>query len=92
MNITLHDVNNITKHEEIQGAYVLVNDKYKVSIIHGAKIILLDNILYQQMKQYIETYRPLVTEDSNLHDMKRYVFMSSKFTTGKPLGENMDHP
>ena len=91
MNITLHDINKIRKHEEIGDAYVLVNEEYKVSIIYGAKIILLDNILYQQMKQYIETYRPLVIEESKLHDMKGYVFTSSRFTTTKPLGEKMDY-
>lgn len=40
-------------------------------MIYGAKIILLDTILFQQMKQYIELYRPLVSEDSKLNDLKR---------------------
>lgn len=33
MNISLHDVNIITKQEEIDDAYVLVNDKYKMSML-----------------------------------------------------------
>ena len=39
------------KHEEIDKAYILVNDEYKVSMIYGAKFILLE--IYR--KQYIET-------------------------------------
>ena len=81
----------IKKHEEIHDAYVLVNEEYKVFMIYGAKIILLDTILLQQMKQYIELYRPLVSEDSKLYGMERYVFTSSRFTTTKPLGQKMDH-
>ena len=91
MNISLQDVNKITKHEEIDGAYVLVNEEYKVSMLYGAKIILLDSILYEQLKLYIEVYRPIVSNDSKLHDQNRYVFASSRITTTKPLGQKMDH-
>ena len=84
MNISLEDVKKIQKHGEIDDAYVLVNEEYKVSMIYGAKFILLGTILLQQMKQYIELYRPLVSEDSKLHDMERYVFTTSRFTTTKP--------
>ena len=35
-------------------------------MIYGAKIILLDTILLQHMKQYTELYRPLVSEDSKM--------------------------
>ena len=91
MNITIHDVKKTTKHEEIEDAFVLVNDEYKVSMIYGAKIILLDSILYKQLKIYIDRYRPLVSNDINFHDKKRYVFTSSRITTSKPLGQKMDH-
>ena len=33
MNITLHGVNKMTKHEKIDDAYVSVNNEYKFSII-----------------------------------------------------------
>ena len=91
MNISLQDVNKIAKHEEIHGAYVLVNEEYKVSMLYGAKIILLDSILYEQLKLYIEVYRPIVSNDSKLHDQNRYVLTSSRITTTKPLGQKMDH-
>ena len=61
MNISLEDVKKIKKHEEVDDAYVLVNEEHKVS-----KIILLDTILLQQMKQYIELYRPLVSDNSKM--------------------------
>ena len=91
MNISLQDVNKIAKHEEIHGAYNLVNEEYKVSMLYGAKIILLDSILYEQLKLYIEVYRPIVSNDSKLHDQNRYVFTWSRITTTKPLGQTMDH-
>lgn len=54
MNISLQDVNMITKHEEIHDAYAIVNDEYKKSMFYGAKIILLDKISYEQLKMYVE--------------------------------------
>ena len=91
MNIRLIDVEKITKHKEIDGAYVLTNDEYKVSMIYGAKIILLDEILYQQIQIFIKLFRPLLAADERLASIKRYLFTSSRIPTNKPLGVKMDH-
>ena len=90
-NISLEDVKKIEKHHEIEEAWVLTNEEYKVSMIYGAKIILLDSILNEQIKNYIELFRPLVTADDHLADTKRYLFTSSRIFTNKPLGQKMDH-
>ena len=91
MNIRLIDVEKITKHKEIDGAYVLTNDEYKMSMIYGAKIILLDEILYQQIQIFIKLFRPLLAADERLASIKRYLFTSSRIPTNKPLGVKMDH-
>ena len=91
MNIRLIDVEKITKHKEIDGAYVLTNDEYKVSMIYGSKIILLDEILYQQIQIFIKLFRPLLTADERFPSIKRYLFTSSRIPTNKPLGVKMDH-
>ena len=91
ISISLQDVSKITKHKEIDGAYVLVNKDYKVSMLYGAKIILLDSILYEQLKLYIQVYCPIVSNDSDLHKQNVYVFTLSRFSTTKPLAQKMDH-
>ena len=77
MNISLQDVNMITKHEEIHDAYAIVNDEYKKSMFYGAKIILLDKISYEQLKMYVEVQRPLVTNDSKLHNQNQCLYLQS---------------
>ena len=77
ISMSLQDVSKITKHEEIDGAYVLVNKDYKVSMLYGAKIILLDSILYEQLKLYIQVYCPIVSNDSNLHKQNLCFYFKS---------------
>lgn len=92
MNISLDDVSKIKKHEEIDGAWVLTNDAYKTSMIYGAKIILLDSILLDQLKIVIKYFREEISNDSKIFNVRRYVFTWSreKFP-GKVLGTRMDH-
>ena len=90
MNISLDDVENISKHDEIDDAWVLTNLEYKTSMIYGAKIILLDTILVEQVQLYIEHYRPLISNDNKLANKKRYLFTSSRILPEKPLGTKMD--
>ena len=63
MNITLTGINNIKPHDEIDGAHVLTNTKYKTSVIYGPKIILLSNTHVDQIKLYIQKLRPFITKD-----------------------------
>ena len=91
MNISLDDVEKISKHDEINDAWVLTNLEYKTSMIYGAKIISLDTILLEQVQLYIEHYRPLISSDSKLSNKKRYLFTSSRIFPEKPLGSQMDH-
>ena len=41
MNITLADISRMKPHNEIDGAHVITNTKYKTSMIYGAKMILI---------------------------------------------------
>ena len=81
MNISLEDIKNIKKHTEIENAWV----------IYGTKIIILDDILYEQVQTYIKLFRPLITADEKLQDARRFLFTSSRITTSKPLGIQMNH-
>lgn len=91
INISLEDVHKIKKHDEIEDTWVLTNEEYKVSMIYGAKIILLDEILQKQLLLFVKIFRPIITKDDHLNDMQRFLFTSSRFTTSKPLGVKMDH-
>ena len=90
MNITLEDVNKITKHEEIEDAWVLTNEEYKVSMIYSAKVILLYGILHEQLNLFIEIFCPVISDDTHLADCQRYLFTSSRLSTSKPPGTKMD--
>ena len=50
MNISLDDVEKISKHDKKDDAWVLTNIEYKTSMIYGVKIILLDTILLEQVQ------------------------------------------
>ena len=91
MNISLDDVEKIEKHDEIDDAWVLTNLEYKTSMIYGAKIILLDTILLEQVQLFIEHYRPHISRDEKLPSKKRYLFTSSRILPEKPIGTQMDH-
>lgn len=45
INILLEDVAKIKKHEEMVDTWILTNEEYKISMIYGEKVILLDEIL-----------------------------------------------
>ena len=91
MKISLDDVEKISKHDEIDAAWVLTNLQCKMSMIYGAKIILLDIILLEQVQLYIEHYRPLISNNSKLSNKRCYLFTSSWILPEKPLGSQMDH-
>ena len=91
MTITIEDVRKIIPHNEIDGAHVLKNDKYKTSMLYGAKIILLSETHLQQIKLYIQNLRPFITNDYKKHASQRFLFTSSRFSTDKPLGQQIDH-
>lgn len=90
-DISLADIEKINKHDKIDGAYVLTNERYKTSMIYGAKIILLDEIHLQQIKAYIDVFRQCVTKDDDKPSYLRYLFTSSRFVTEKPLGQQMNN-
>ena len=66
-------------------------NKPRIQDVHGAKIILLENILLEKVQLYIEHYRPLISNDSKLSNKRRYLFTSSQILPEKPLGSQMDH-
>ena len=90
-NISLEDVEKIEKHNKIDDAWVLTNLEYKTSMIYGAKIILLDTILPEQVQLFFEHYRPLISRDERIANKNRYLFTSSRILPEKPLGTQMDY-
>ena len=52
MNISLDDVEKISKHDEIHDAWALTNLEYKTSMIYGTKITLLVTILLGQVQLF----------------------------------------
>ena len=63
MNITLADISRMKPHNEIDGAHVITNTKYKTSMIYGAKMILINATHAEQIRLYIEHLRPFVSKD-----------------------------
>ena len=91
MNITLADISRMKLHNEIDGAHVITNTKYKTSMIYGAKIILISATHAEQIQLYIEHLRPFVSKDDQKDESQRFLFTSSRISTEKPLGQQMDH-
>ena len=89
-SITLEDVGKIKPNDKIDRTHVLKNKKYKTSMLYGAKIILLSQTHLQKIKFYIENIRPYVTKDDKKHPSQRCLFTSSRFSTQKPLGQQID--
>lgn len=57
MNVNLKHFQNAKLYPELEGAYTLKNDKYKVSLIYWNKIILVTSTSYKQFdtnKKYIK--------------------------------------
>ena len=63
MNITLADISRMNPHNEIDGAHVITNTKYKTSMIYGAKMTLISAKHAEQIRLYIEHLRPFVSKD-----------------------------
>ena len=77
INITLQEVLSAKRNKLIKDAFVFMNQKYKVSIIYGSKLILAPENLYNQIKLYIEHLRPKLTDDKHRLNRDRYLFVSS---------------
>ena len=54
INITLKEVEAANKHDEFD-AFVFKNNKYKTSLIYGAKVVLIPSLMYHHVKLYINT-------------------------------------
>ena len=91
MNITLADISRMNPHNEIDGAHVITNTKYKTSMIYGAKIILISTTHAEQIQLCIEHLRPFVSKDDQKDESQRFLLTSSRISTEKPLGQQMDH-
>ena len=57
MNISLETVFEIKKHDETDDVLVPTNPNYKISLIYGPKIIIIDCILSEQYKVFSEFFR-----------------------------------
>ena len=53
INITLKEVQSATKHEE-RDAYVFKNNKYKISLICGSKIIFAPILTHHHTQLYLK--------------------------------------
>ena len=78
INITLYDVENAVKDKTVSEAYLIRNKKYKVSIIYGAKLLMLSKDTYKQLQSYIKYVRPKFITDNHRSKRDRYVFVSSR--------------
>ena len=85
MNITLKEVQAAKKHGELD-ALVFKNNKYKTSLIYGAKIVLVPTLTYHHIQLYVKFLRPMILLDSHRALRDRYLFVASKQDTGKTLG------
>ena len=63
INITLREVQSATQHQELD-ALVFKNNKYKTSLIYGAKIILVPTLTYKHIQLYVKYLRPTLILDS----------------------------
>ena len=91
MSVTLYDVDNATKDKTLREAYLIKNKKYKVSIIYGAKILLLSKDIYDQLQLYIKYIRPKFITDENRAKKERYVFVSSHVNEKGPKPDPVNH-
>ena len=78
INITLQEVLSAKRDKVIKEAFVFKNNKYKVSIIYGAKLILVSETVFHHIKLYIHYLRPILINVKHRLDRERYLFVSSK--------------
>ena len=91
INITLQDVLSATGDKIIKDAFVFKNQKYKVSIIYGSKLILAPEKLYHHIKLYIEHLRPKLIDDKHRLNRDRYLFVSSKTDAADSKAVQLQH-
>ena len=77
INITLKEVHSAKPHDELE-ALVFKNNKYKTSLICGAKVILVPTLTNHHIQLYIKYLRSLLILDSHRALKDRYLFVSSK--------------
>ena len=88
-SITLKDVGKINPNDKIDRARLKKRKIQNITVI-CPKIILLSQTHLQQIKLYIENIRPFVTKDDKKHPSQRCLFTSTRFSTQKPLGQQID--
>ena len=71
--MTLQEVLSAKRDKIIKDAFVFMNQKYKVSIIYGSKLILAPEDLYNQIKLYMEHLRPKLIDDKHRLNRERYL-------------------
>lgn len=76
INITLKEIQAAKQHDE-QDALVFKN-KYKTSLIYGAKVILAPTLTNHHIQLYIKYLRPSLILDSHRALRDRHLFVSSK--------------
>ena len=77
INITLKEIQAAKQHDE-QDALVFKNNKYKTSLIYGAKVILAPTLTNHHIQLYIKYLRPSLILDSHRALRDRHLFVSSK--------------
>ena len=91
---TIGEYLKCTKDSTIPDAYIIKNKKCKLSIIYGAKILLLTKDIYEQLKLYIKHVRPQFTSDTHRLARERFVLFSSRsedkvVTKWEPMNHSM---
>ena len=89
MNLTIYDFNSCFEDPDFVGANILQNKTYKTSVLYGKKFIVLEYDLFEMIKLYLELLRPLLINDDNEDDEKRYIFVSSRSPVNcKPMTQS----
>ena len=91
INMILKDFNAAKPDKEITETFVFRSDKYKVSLIYGAKILLASQKLFQHIKLYMKYLRPLLKDDKHRLDRERYFFVASRSDAGDKKVVQLKH-
>lgn len=78
INITLQEEMCAKREKQIEEAFVFNSNKYKVSIIYVANLILVSDTLFHHIKVYICYLHPLLIHNKHRLDREGYLFPSSK--------------
>ena len=79
------------RDNQIKDAFVFKKNKYKVSIIYWAKLILVSETLFHHIKLYICYLRPLLIVDKHRLDRERCLFVSSKSDAAESKAVQLQH-